>query len=233
MGLKQDLEEGVAAIFRDQWSTRKGQSVPEPENLKLSNDAVEFERATILYADLAGSTALVDSKPWWFSAEVYKTFLLCAAKIVRAEGGAITSYDGDRIMGIWVGSSQTGPAVRAALKINYAVQHIINPALASQHASQNYKIKQVVGIDTSAIRAARTGVRGGNDLVWVGRAANYAAKLTDLDLDPRTWITEDAYNKLNDAEKLSSGQSMWKRYTWNAKDGIPIYGSTYWWPISN
>ncbi len=231
MGLKRDLDDAVAAILRDRWSTRKGQSVPEPEDLKLSNDAVEFDRATILYADLAGSTALVDSKAWWFSAEVYKTFLLCAAKIVRSEGGAITSYDGDRIMGIWVGSSQTGPAIRAALKINYAVQNVINPALTSQYASEDYKIKQVVGIDTSTIRAARTGVRGGNDLVWVGRAANYAAKLTELDMDARTWITEAAYNKLNDPEKLSSGQSMWKRYNWNAKGGISIYGSTYWWPI--
>ena len=85
MGLKRELDDGVAAICRDQWSLRKGQGVPDPENLRLSNDAVEFDRATILYADLAGSTALVDSKAWWFSAEVYKTFLLCAAKIVRSE----------------------------------------------------------------------------------------------------------------------------------------------------
>lgn len=231
MGLKRDLDDGVAAIFRDQWVTRKGQSIPEPENLKLSNDAVEFDRATILYADLAGSTALVDSKIWWFSAQIYKTFLLCAAKIVRSEGGAITSYDGDRIMGIWVGSSQTRPAVRAALKINYAVQKIINPALALRYASENYKIKQVVGIDTSAIRAARTGVRGGNDLVWVGRAANYAAKLTEINMDARTWITEAAYIELQDSEKLSAGRPMWKRYTWNAKGGIPIFGSIYWWPV--
>ncbi|MCP1244168.1 adenylate/guanylate cyclase domain-containing protein [Acetobacter lambici] len=233
MGLKKELNDGVAAIFRDQWTTRKGRNVPEPEDLKLSNDAVDFDRATILYADLAGSTALVDSKNWWFSAEIYKTFLLCAAKIVRSEGGAITSYDGDRIMGIWVGESQTCPAVRAALKINYAVHKIINPALASQYPSQNYKIKQVVGIDTSSIRAARTGVRGGNDLVWVGRAANYAAKLTDLDLEPRTWITADAYNKLRNSEKLASGKSMWKQYSWTQKDNIKIYGSTYWWPIND
>lgn len=231
MGLKEELTEGVAAVFRDQWSTRKGQIVPEPENLKLSNDAVEFDRATILYADLSGSTALVDSKKWWFSAEIYKTFLLCAAKIIRSEGGSITSYDGDRIMGIWVGDSQTCPAVRAGLKINYAVQNIINPALAARYTSEDYRIKQVVGIDTSTIRAARTGVRGGNDLVWVGRAANYAAKLTDLDMTERTWITEAAYKRLTDREKLSSGQSMWKHYTWTPKNGIPIYGSTYWWSV--
>ena len=228
MGLKACLTEGVAAIFRDLWATRNGQVVPEPEDLMLSNNAVEFKRATILYADLAGSTALVDEKDWWFSAEVYKTFLLCAAKIVRSEGGSITSYDSDRIMGIWVGDAQTRLAVRAALKINYAVQSIINPALAARYPNANYRLKQVVGVDTSAIRAARTGVRGGNDLVWVGRAANYAAKLSDLTTDERTWITEEVYARLADGEKLSSGQSIWKLYHWTNNNNIPIYGSTYW-----
>jgi class 3 adenylate cyclase len=88
------------------------QVVPAPEDLKLGNDAVEFERATVLYADLHGSTAMVNRESWTFAAEIYKTFLLCAAKLVRAEGGTITSYDGDRIMGIFIGDSQSTSAAR-------------------------------------------------------------------------------------------------------------------------
>ena len=38
--------------------------------------------------------------------------------------------------------------------------------------------KQSVGIDTSELFVARTGIRRANDLVWVGRAANHAAKLS-------------------------------------------------------
>lgn len=233
MALDDDLKSEVAKIFREQWTTRKGQVVPEPTDLKLSNDAVEFESATVLYADLSGSTSMVNSSSWTFAAEVYKTFLYCAAKIVRAEGGTITSYDGDRIMGIFVGEMPNTRAARCGLKINHAVTQIINPALKSQYKNSSFTVKQVVGIDTSSIRAARTGARGDNDIVWVGQAANYAAKLTELNLSETTWITKAVYDKLPDAVKLGGQNNlpMWKSYKWTQNGDLSIYGSTWRWPV--
>jgi class 3 adenylate cyclase len=233
MALADDLQSEVAKIFREQWTKRSGNVVPDPAQIKLGNDAVEFDRATVLYADLSGSTAMVNDGPWTFAAEVYKTFLFCAAKLVRNEGGTITSYDGDRVMGVFVGDSQTSNAGRCGLKINYAVQQIVNPALKSQYPNRNFDVKQVVGIDTSSIRAARTGVRGDNDIVWVGRAANYAAKLTELNLAHRTWVTEEAYNRLNEPTKIGGANkaNMWEKFTWTANGSLTIYGSTWHWKV--
>ena len=233
MALKEDLQNEVAKIFRDQWTTRKGQVVPEPTDLKLSNDAVEFEQATVLYADLSGSTAMVNESSWSFAAEVYKTFLFCAARIIRAEGGTITSYDGDRIMGIFVGDSPNTTAARCGLKINHAVTQIINPALKNQYSSSNFTVKQVVGIDTSPIRAARTGARGDNDIVWVGQAANYAAKLTELNLSKSTWITKSVYDKLHESAKFGGDNKdpMWKSFKWSQNVDLPIYGSKWMWSV--
>src|SRR5258708_1434112 len=154
----------VANIFKETWATRPGQKVPEPSDLKLGNDAVEFDTATILYADLTGSTKLVDAESWMFAAEIYKAYLHCAATIVRSEGGAIVSYDGDRIMGVFIGKWQATPAAKAGLKINYAVQKIINPVLAAQYPNKPFTVSQVVGIDTNPIRAARPGVPHANAL---------------------------------------------------------------------
>lgn len=233
MSLVDDLKDEVGKIFKDNWATRNGQIVPSPEDLQLSNDAVKFERATVLYADLAGSTKMVDQKKWYFAAEVYKSYLHCAAKIIRSEGGAITSYDGDRVMGIFIGDYQSTSAAKCGLKINYAVHEILNPTLKRQYPSSEFVIRQVVGIDTSPIHAARTGVRGGNDIVWVGRAANYAAKLTELNLKENTWITGELYKKLADEAKFSGDkkESMWKSYKWSQNGDISIYGSTWWWKI--
>lgn len=233
MALADDLKEQVKTIFKAQWDVRNGQVVPEPEAIQLGNEAVEFERATILYADLSGSTALVNEHDWTLAAEIYKAYLYCAAKIVRAEGGAITSYDGDRIMGVFIGGTQSTSAVRCGLKINYAVQEIVNPALATQYPGKSFVVKQVVGIDTSKIRAARTGVRGGNDIVWVGRAANYAAKLTEIKLPERTWITKDVYDWVKDDVKTGGPNKapMWKSYKWSQNGDRPIYGSTWRWKV--
>ena len=142
MTLATDLQNQVHSVFQEQWSKREGQVVPDPEDLRLTNDAIEFERATVLYADLSGSTDLVDSKPWTFAAEIYKSFLLCAARLVRECGGDIVSYDGDRVMGLFIGSTQTSSAAQCGMKINYVVQKILMPALIAQYPTSGYVVKQ-------------------------------------------------------------------------------------------
>lgn len=232
MVTKKDLEKSVADIFRDAWETREGQVVPEPKDLKLSNDAVEFDRATILYADLKASTNLVDTKVWYFAAEIYKTYLLCCANIIRDMGGEVVAYDGDRVMGMYIGGRQSNSAAKTALKIHWTVTNIINPALVSQYKNSTYQVKQVVGVDTSSIKAARTGVRGDNDIVWVGRAANYAAKLTDLDLKESSWITAAVYNYLDDELKTKGDQKIWTKYKWTQNKDQEIYGTAWHWSIN-
>lgn len=228
MSLVDDYTEAVEKIFRDTWTTRNGQKVPESEDLGLGNDAVKLD-GTVLYADLDESTNLVDSYNPEFAAEIYKAYLSCAAKVIRSEGGEITSYDGDRIMAVYIGSSKNSSAAESALKINYTVTKIINPLIKKHYPTTNYRVKQVVGIDSSELFIARTGIRGSNDLVWVGRSANYAAKLCSLSPEYPSRITETVYNKLNDSAKYSSeGKPMWKAATWTDMNNMKIYRSTWW-----
>ncbi|SRR6266446_2818048 len=133
-------------------------------------------------------------------------------------------------MAVYLAGAKNAAAARTALKINYAVLHIINPALAAVYPKANYKIKQVVGVDRSNLFAARTGVRGDNDLVWVGRAANHAAKLSGLPSEYPSNITDLVYDTMLDEAKFggSNKQPMWKRFTWS---GRVIYRSTWWWRV--
>jgi class 3 adenylate cyclase len=234
MGLLSDLQTEVREIFANKWEVRKGNVVPDPEDLKLSNDARHFERATILYADLSGSTSLVNNQRWSMAGEIYKSYLACAARIIRSLDGEITAYDGDRIMAIFISDTQSSNAAKCGLQVNWAVQNIVNPALKHQYPDRDYVVKQVVGIDTSEIRAARIGVRGGNDLVWIGRAANYAAKLTECRNDHPTWLTEAAYNHLSETSKFGGNprQNMWKEFKWTAMNDIKAYGSSWTWSFS-
>lgn len=228
MSFKDDLTSEVIKVLSERWTKRKGRVVPESDDLKLSNDAVTLE-GTILYADLDESTNLVDRYIPEFAAEVYKCFLLCSARIIRAEGGEITAYDGDRIMAVFIGDGKNSDAARAALKINGAVVDVINPAIEKQYPKDSYQINHTVGIDTCKLLIARTGIRGANDLVWVGSAANYAAKLSGRSGAP-TQITPDVYKKLNDSSKYGTNrQNMWSSE--NASDiGLDaVYTSTWYW----
>lgn len=231
MGLKDDLFKEVKDTFSSKWEKQSTASVPAPEDLRLNaNHAKDLETATVLYADLDGSTNMVDNNDWSFSAEVYKTYLRCAAEVIRSESGVITAYDGDRVMAIFTGETKNTTAVRCALKINYAVCEIIRPALKAQYPSKDFTLKHVVGIDTSRLCTARIGVRGDNDLVWIGRAANYAAKLTTLS-EKSTWITKSVYDSMKNEVKFCNSVNMWESRIWAAMNKLPIYCSTYSWSI--
>lgn len=231
MGLKDDLTTEVKKTFATQWDIQKTDSIPSPQDLRLNgNHAKDLEKATVLYADLDGSTNMVDTHDWTFSAEIYKTYLRCAAQVIRSEGGVITAYDGDRVMAVFTGGSKNTSAVRAALKINYAVIEIIQPAIKAQYPLTQFALKHVVGVDSTQLRTARIGVRGESDLVWIGRAANYAAKLTSLS-EKTTWITKSVYDNMNDEVRFSNGSNMWERRLWTPMNNMEIYCSTYWWRI--
>jgi class 3 adenylate cyclase len=160
MALRDELASYVSKTFRDQWQSRDAIIIPDPEDLTLDNTAARFNPATVLYADLAGSTRMVDGYKWQFAGEVYKTYLYCASRLIRDEGGTITAYDGDRVMGLFIGDYQCSSAAKCALKINYVVQNIINPGIKAQYGASNFQLSQCVGVDCSEVHASRTGVRG-------------------------------------------------------------------------
>jgi class 3 adenylate cyclase len=161
MAFKDELETAVKRIFRDAWDSREGRVVPALQDLGLGNDAVELD-ATVLYADIADSTKLVDTSDPEFAAQVYRSYLTCAARIVKANSGVITAYDGDCIMAVFLGDLKNSNAAKAAMQINKAVLDIINPSLAAQYPNATYRLKHVIGIDTSLLFVARIGVRNDN-----------------------------------------------------------------------
>ena len=228
MALKDDLEKKVKEYFDQQWTTRNGTVVPSDDSIGLGNDAVKL-KATVLYADLADSTKLVDGYRDWFAAAIYKSFLHYTAKIISSAGGWITAYDGDRVMAVFLGENKDVIAVRTALKINWAAKKIVQPAKDAKWPTDHYKLHHVCGVDASDLFVARTGIRGSNDLVWVGHAANYAAKMAAFDHNKPTWITADIYNSLPQNLKCDSdGKSIWIHHTWGAMNNMSVYSSTYW-----
>ena len=85
MPLGNDLNSEVRKILRERWTTRSGRVVPEPEDLALGNDAVILD-GTVLYADLDGSTELVNTKKPEFAAEIYKSFLALRSEDHQGQG---------------------------------------------------------------------------------------------------------------------------------------------------
>lgn len=182
---------------------------------------------------MAASTELVSDFDARTAARVMKTFLYCASKIIRANGGAIRSFDGDRVMGIYIGDSKNSSAGKSALQINSAVIDIIRPRVERKYptlAANGFIVQHATGVDRSKVLAVRAGMRGSNDLIWVGRSAAVAAKLSSIRAGTyASYITHDVYSRLDAASKTSSdGRPMWDAMP-GTKYGLTIYRSGWKW----
>jgi adenylate cyclase len=230
MALSSDVEAGIKGVLNAAWNRSDGKVVPETDGIALSNGAVDL-KATYLYADMADSTGLAQGYKDWCAAKVIRCYLNAASRIIRAGGGEIRSFDGDRVMGIFVGGSKNTNAVKAALQINWAVINVIRPALTAQWDDFTWTMNHGIGIDTGNAMLVRGGVRGDNDIVSIGHAPNIAAKLSEERGYQNTYISADVYNNMSDDAKYSNGTNMWSQVGTKTFGGryVTYYGSSYWW----
>lgn len=230
MGLSDDVKAGVDGVLAPEWNERKGNVVPETEDIALKDGAVRLE-ATYLYADMADSTGLAQNYQDWAVAKVIRCYLNAASRLIRARGGKIRSFDGDRVMGIFIGSSKNSDAAKVALNISWAVEEVIRPALTSKWSSFKWVMRHGVGIDSGEALLVRGGVHGQNDIVSVGGAPNIAAKLSDVRDGKSIYISQAVYSNLSGETKYSSGTDMWTRMGIEEFGGkrVAYYGSSYRW----
>lgn len=229
MSFSDDLRKEVNTIFRSKWEVTDGRVIPSPEDVGLGNKAKKLS-ISILYADLRDSTNMVKTFKKEYSAEIYKTFLHTCCKIIRRNGGQLISFDGDRIMGAFIGDSKNSTVAKTALNIKWAITNIVQKEHDSCYTDTKRTIGYTIGIDTAEHYAVRTGIRGSNDLVWVGNAANIAAKLTSHNWAPyNSIITSRVYKLLHDSSKYDDdGKNMWVS-TYSEVIDETVYKSSYYW----
>jgi class 3 adenylate cyclase len=205
------LSAEVRKILDTTWSIRSGQVVPKTEDVVLENGAVKLDVA-ILYADLAHSTQLA-RKNKSVAAKVVRAYLSTMTRLVNDNGGTVRSFDGDRVMGIFIGGGKNTSAARCALKMNWVVKEALAPQAQAKFTSlKDFKLTHCAGVSRSEVLVVRGGVRGSNDLVFVGSAPNIAAKLSEIrDGGYRSYIDSNVYANLHESAKYGGTEkkNMW------------------------
>ncbi len=232
MATEDDLEADVDSVFRMAFEEREGRKVPATGDVALSNGAVKIE-AAFLYADLAGSAGIAATCPWKTTAKIIRAYLKCATRLMRLHGGEIRSFDGDRVMGVFMGDTMCTDAVTCALKIHWATEHVIQEKARKTFSSvrdNDVEIQQACGIDVGTARAVRAGIRNNNDLVWIGRAPSLSAKLSDAREFPYcTFITSAVLRELDEGLVRAGERSMWEERSFDfAGRQERVHRSDFW-----
>ena len=76
----------------------------------------------------------------------------------------------------------------------------------------------------------RSGIRDNNDLIWIGKAASFSAKLSDVrETGFHTFVSKRVYNALADDAKFSDGKDLWTPSSIEfAGETEIVYKSNYW-----
>lgn len=224
MGWVETLGNEVDAVLSTKYNERDGRVVPDEV---AANDAVKLE-ATFLYADLAGSARIAEVCPWDTTSKIIRAYLGCAVRLIRAYRGEVRSFDGDRVMGVFIGEHHATDAVRCAREIDWCTVKLIEPKAKELFRSvrdNGVKIQQACGVDTGIARAVKAGIRNNSDLIWIGKAPSFAAKLSDIRSFPYcTFVSSRVFAKLPPALRTQNNVSTWE---WLTYRGEKIYRTKY------
>ncbi|WP_181708725.1 adenylate/guanylate cyclase domain-containing protein [Chthonobacter rhizosphaerae] len=150
-------------------------------NLDTKRQGAKLIETCVLYIDIRRSTALNFSHKQQTVAKLYSAFVRAMTRCARFYKGHVRGIIGDRVMVIFDQKDCFSNAVHCAIAMNTVSQHILN-----KHFTRN-EVECGIGIDYGTMLATKTGVRrkgveqnNYRNLVWLGRPANVASKLTDM-----------------------------------------------------
>src|SRR5262245_47977912 len=205
---------------RSREAGKGGETQQSIHRLDTRPDAGERRQLTVLFCDLVGSTALSTQ----LDPEELRTVILayratCATAIARF-GGHLAKYIGDGLL-VYFGYPQAHDddalrAVRAALEIIEAIQHLSFPTL------QLPRLLQVrIGIHTGLVVAGEMGVGDQPEpLAIVGETPNIAARLQEVAV-PNTVVISGATYRL--VQGLCECQDLGSRALKGLPTVLPVY----------
>jgi class 3 adenylate cyclase len=235
-----DVTEGVDSYLAGSYEVTNPRDVPDPEDVPLGKKAMEFE-ATALFIDVRQSTDITDSFRRQTAAKMMKAYFSGAVRIINDNGGKVRSFNGDGMLAFFTGGTRTSPAVKSAMQIDWFVSELLQPKfrkyfennLSALGKALNFEIG--CGIDDGEIYAVKVGIKGTNDVAWVARATNTAAKLSSVGSGTKNiYITGIAYDRLHDWAKIGSdGANMWSDMTFMDIGGVSrgVRSTAYRWSL--
>jgi class 3 adenylate cyclase len=165
------------------------------ENFDSRHKRIKAIETCILFIDIRKSIEAISRHNPETLAKLYSSFIRSMIKAAENFNGKIRNIVAERIMVVFDSSNCFTQAVNTAILVNTISRKIIN------NRFQENAFTCGIGIDYGKMLAAKCGaIKHGiesssyHSLVWFGRPANVASKLTDAANKPSTYRTVEGAN---------------------------------------
>lgn len=184
--LIKEVENDVDDIISTDFVYINTLNVPSDSDANLSYERAKDKKGKtittcVLYVDIRNSVDLTIKHHSKTMGKIYTAFIKAVIKAGRLHGGHTRNIIGDRVMIVFPVQNCFTNAVSCAISIN----HIANKVINAKFSGVDFKCG--IGIDYGKMKVIKVGVpRLGHEsnankgLVWAGKPANLASRLTDM-----------------------------------------------------
>lgn len=184
----QSIANDAKDIFKTaiEWGIVPTDRVPNDDDVAFTFETGRTKRGmkvntAVLFVDLRNSTELNFKQHPDRLGKLYAAFVRSMIQCAEHHSGVIRNIVGDRVMVVFPEKNCCTNAVNAAISMNTVVTKILNPLFKGDN------VRAGIGIDYGTMFVEKVGMpRQGKErdayknLVWLGRPANVASKLTDI-----------------------------------------------------
>jgi adenylate cyclase len=156
------------------------QNITYPNLIEKMQKSKLLESA-VLFVDLRNSTAISLNHNQQTLAALYSTYVRSMTRAAHYFNGHVRNIIGDRVMVVFDRENCYRKAVNTAMLMNSVANYMLNKETSA------VQVKVGIGIDFGEMLITKTGIikRGSENtsnksLVWLGKPANVASKLTDM-----------------------------------------------------
>lgn len=151
------------------------------DNLDTKKKKCKRLESCVLYVDIRNSAKISAERQPKTLAKMYSSFVRSMIACGRYYGGHVRNIIGDRVMVVFDKQDSFTNAIDTAILMNSVCKHILNKRISS------FEFSAGIGIDHGKMLITKSGaIRQGDEkefyrsLVWLGKPANTASRLTDL-----------------------------------------------------
>ena len=201
----QHIADGISDIFRTEFVYNNCREVPHYDDSNLTFEYGETKKGKkiktcVLYADLRNSVKLSAQYSEETMGKIYTSFVKSVIWCAESHNGIVRNIIGDRVMVVFNIDHCFSNAVNCAISINCAINGILN--------RKKPDVRCGIGIDYGEMSVIKSGIFKKSEesstykgLVWIGRPANIASRLTDI---ANKEIKEVYYDVTKKGENLSA-----------------------------
>lgn len=180
----QHIADGISDIFKTDFVYNDCRVVPHYNDSNLTFEYGETKKGKkiktcVLYADLRDSVKLTNRYSEDTMGKIYTSFIKSVILCAENHNGVVRNIIGDRVMVVFNIDRCFSNAVDCAISINCAINKILNKKIPG--------VRCGIGIDYGEMFVIKSGIFKKSEesstykgLVWIGRPANIASRLTDV-----------------------------------------------------